>query len=83
MYHLGIIQYSNIGGVWGVDHSFHLGSPYFTLDTNLNTIGTTPLRLIDGGTGPCLVLNKVTELWEKLDPCDNAVGVCKSKLGKY
>ena len=75
------MKYSTKNGFYGVDHSYHVGNPYFSLDTNLNSVDENAFINSNGG-GPCLVFNKNTELWEKNDPCSNAVGVCKSKLGR-
>ena len=79
-YHLGILKYSKEDGFYGVDHSYHVGSPYFSLDTYIENKGGI---FITGPSGPCLVFNKVSELWEKRDNCGAAIGVCKSKLGIY
>ena len=77
-YHIGILKYSKNDGFYGVDHSYHVGSPYFSLDTNMdNNDG----EFINDGSGACLVFNKGSELWEKQDTCGDAIGVCKSKLG--
>ena len=79
-YHLGILKYSKSDGFYGVDHSYHVGSPYFSLDNDMNS---NEGDFIGDGTGPCLVYNKVTELWEKQDTCADAIGLCKTKLGIY
>ena len=78
LYHLGITQYFKNHGFYGVDHSYHVGSPYFSLDTDVNG---NEGELINNGTGPCLVLDRQSKLWKMVDPCGNAIGVCKSKLG--
>ena len=86
LYHLGIrgILGSEKGVLKGVDHSQHVGSPYFSLDSDLNSAGDYIRGVYQGNpTKRCLVYNKSTKLWEKQDPCVDAIGVCKSKLGRY
>ena len=78
-YHLGILQYTKGVGFYGVDHSYSVGSPFFSLDSDVNGHEG---EFIDGSFGPCLVFNKTKELWEKKDSCVNATGVCKSRLGR-
>ena len=77
-FHLGILHYTKTDGFYGVDHSYSVGSPFFSLDNDVNGYEG---KFIDGTNGPCLVFNKTKELWEKIDSCINATGVCKSRLG--
>ena len=79
-YHLGITKYESGEGFKGVDNSFHVGSPYFSLDSDVND---ETGDFVVWNSGRCLVFNKVTKLWERQTPCGNAIGVCKRKLGKY
>ena len=76
IYHLGISKYENDEGFKGVDHSFYVGSAYFSLDSDVNDQEGDFIK-----NGRCLVFNKATKIWERQDPCDNAIGVCKRKLG--
>ena len=79
-YHLGITKYESGEGFKGVDNSFHVGSPYFSLDSDVND---ETGDFVVNNAGRCLVFNKQTKLWERQTPCGNAIGVCKRKLGKY
>ena len=87
LYHLGIksILGNERGILKGVDNSHHVGSPYFSLDSDLNGKAGQFIQGENQGnpTKRCLVYNKSTKLWERQDPCVDAVGVCKSKLGRY
>ena len=78
-YHLGITKYVKDEGFKGVDHSFYVGNPYFSLDSDVND---ETGDFIINNSGRCLVFNKATKLWERQTPCGNAIGVCKKKLGK-
>ena len=79
LYHLGILRYIPKQGFYGVDNSFHVGNTYFSRDDNLKSQNLE--KLVIDARGSCLIYNKVSDTWEKKDPCINAVGVCKSRLG--
>ena len=79
LYHLGILRYIPKQGFYGVDNSFHVGNTYFSRDSDLKSQNLE--KLVIDASGSCLIYNKVSDTWEKKDPCINAVGVCKSRLG--
>ena len=79
LYHLGILRYIPKQGFYGVDNSFHVGNTYFSRDDNLKSQNLEKLEI--DASGSCLIYNKVSDTWEKKDPCVTAVGVCKSRLG--
>ena len=79
LYHLGILRYMPRQGFYGVDNSFHVGNTYFSRDNDLKSQNLE--KLVIDASGSCLIYNKVSDRWEKKDPCTNAVGVCKSRLG--
>ena len=79
-YHLGILKYSPKKGFYGVDNSFHVGSTYFTLSDDLKDLVLETLIIDESWS--CLIYNKLTNTWQLKIPCESAVGVCKSKLGK-
>ena len=87
LYHLGIksILGNERGVLKGVDHSHRVGSAYFSLDSDLNgKAGQFIHGEYQGNpTTQCLLYNKSTKLWERQDPCVDAIGVCKSKLGRH
>ena len=67
-------------GFYGVDNSHHVGSSYFALDTNVNTHEG---NLINKVIPACMVFKMETGgVWKYWDPCTDAVGVCKSKMGE-
>ena len=79
-YHMGILSYSKPSGFYGVDNSHHVGSPYFTLDNNINTKEGSKIVVSDAS---CLTFkNQNGGVWRAPDPCNLGVGVCKSNLGK-
>ena len=79
-WHFGILTYSKMKGFYGVDNSHHVGSSYFTLDTDVNAVEGD---LINKTIPACLVFEKQNGgVWKYWDPCTDAVGVCKSKLGE-
>ena len=80
LYHLGILKYDQTQGFYGVDNSFHVGNTYFSLSDELNSQVLD--KLASDEDDPCLVYNPVSNNWKLKNPCVNALGVCKSRLGK-
>ena len=78
-YHLGILRYDPKKGFYGVDHSFHVGNTYFSLSNELKSQNLD--QLFTNGIDSCLVYNKITNTWKLKSPCENAIGVCKSRIG--
>ena len=70
LYHLGIksILGNERGVLKGVDRSHHVGSPYFSLDSDINDEAGAFIQGEYQGnpTKRCLVYNKSTKLWERL-----------------